>query len=218
MLDKIININSSFHFKGGSSNSAGFDKIFHGVITSRLNPNDSIKFSPLAHYLSKINWQLKDLSFISKTRVHIHFLFDGFEFSAEVDLIDYFKDNRQLYNVYKTIESGLFTSKILLRISSKKGKLILTEDPGPADLRGLYRLFEKVSLIEGDAEKSKGTLQEGIRTELADEFNFINVVVYNLIHKLGTLKIPENIIFHEDDTEPVIIDKITTLHDKRISE
>jgi len=218
MLDKIVNINSNFQFKGGGSHSAGFDKIFHGGVTSRLNPNDSIMFSPLAQYLSRINWQLKALSYISKTKMHLDFLFDGFEFSAEIDLLDYFKDNRQTYNIYRTIESGLYTSKILLRISSRKGKLVLTDNPDHITLKALFRLFEKASVIQDDSDEFRNTLQEGIRTELQNEFGFINVIIYNIINKVGTIKIPENVLFHDDDAEPVRIEKITILHDKRLSE
>lgn len=216
MLDKIININSNFQYKGGGSHSAGFDKFFNGIITS--SRNDSIKFSPLAQYLSRINWQLKNLSFLSKTRVHIELLVDGFEISADLDLIDYFKTNRQLYNIFRTIETGLFTSKILIRISSRKRKLVLDDNPGKYELKGLYRLFEKISMIEGDTEQQLSSLQEGIREELVDEMEVINIIMYNLMNKLGLGSLPENVVFNEDATELVIIEKITTLHDKRFTE
>lgn len=217
MLDKIININSNFQFKGGGSHSAGFEKLFQGVIPSRLNSNDTIKFSPLAQYLARINWQLKELSFVSKTKLQINFLLDGFEFNAELDLMDFFKDNRQSYNIFRMVETGVYSSKIRLRISSRKKKLILTDNLQKIELKGLFRLFEKISGIEADSEKLRSDLQEGIRAELADEFEFINVIIYNIFNKLGT-SIPESFIFHDDDTEPVIIEKITTLHDKRFSE
>lgn len=216
MLDKIININSNFQYKGGGSHSPGFDKIFNGVITSRNN--DSIKLSPLAQYLSRVNWQLKELSFTSKTRLHIELLVDGFEFSTEIDLNDYFRLNRQLYNIFKTFETGLFTSKILLRISSRKRKLILNDNPGKLEMKGLYRLFEKISMTEGDPERQILNLQDGIRTELIDEMEFINMVIYNLINKSGLGSVPESVLFPEDETEIIIIEKITTLHDKRFSE
>lgn len=218
MLDKIININSNFQFKGGGSHSAGFEKFLNGVIAQRVNLNDSIKFSPMAQYLARINCQLKNISFSSKTSVKIEFMLDGFDFSTELDIINYFKDNRQLYNIFRTIETGVFTSKNLLRISAKKSKLVISDNIQEIKLRGLYRLFEKASMIEGDPNKHNETLPEGLRAELSDEFEFINVVIYNLINKLGTIKVPETIIFHEDDTELVIIEKITTLHDKRFSE
>lgn len=219
MLDKIINIKPGLLLNKGDGSYSGLNKFFHGGHLNQLIVHDSIRFSPAAHYISKINWQLKELSFSGNEKLSVGFSTGGFEFHTEIDFLKFYINSRLFYDItYVMMVQGI-NSKTTLRLSVKKDNQFPQEDLQIMNLLGLKSVFGRISALEmaGEINRSDsvvlGELMDGIRDNLAREFEYINTVLFTLIDKIFPDKLSGRLIFPDDNTEPVTIEKIAVIND-----
>lgn len=220
MLDRIINIRSDFQFKSGSRKHSGLEKLFFADHDGRSGVHDSMNFSPAANLLARVNWGVKDVKVSGSDRISVIFIIEGFEFHAEFDRHSFYVEPRQFYSIIKTNEQQGRKIKTLLRISIKKEKLAITDNPEPKSINGIRKLFDRIFALELSGEIDKydssalKTLFDGINDSLSGEFEYINGVFFSLIDKLSSHKLVENFIFASDHSDHIVIEKITAINDK----
>lgn len=71
MLEKIVNINSNNPYGGGKKRSGNFEKFLNKPHLEKELGRDSISFSPGVIYLSRINWQLKEINYHGDEKVNL---------------------------------------------------------------------------------------------------------------------------------------------------
>lgn len=214
MLDRIINIKTELNYKSsGQSGSPGRQK---GFFTGKVSANDSISFSPAVHYLSRINWRLKDISYNGKDKIKLIFYVAEFEFNAEIDLLRFYSENRQFFDIVKDLSGSAANQKVILTVSVTKQDYQLRDDIQVMELNGLRTLFKRITFLEIKNEINKHdsialkNLMDEISFNIIKEFEYINTAFFTLVEKL----VPgNNLQGHkfEDLNEPVIIEKIKVL-------
>lgn len=218
MLDKIINIKPEYRYKEGSGSNFGFQKFYQNAGQHRIVFQDSISFSPAAIFLSKINWQLRDIEVASNTKMSLIFSTFDFEFHAEIDFLNFYNEPRHYYSINKSFLSIGKKMKLLLRMAANKNIIRIDENVERMNLNGLDRLFERIYNLEisGEIDKYDSSvlrdLMDGIDEDIINEFNFINTAFFTLVSKLGNFKFLDNYNFNNERTEPVIIEKITAIN------
>ena len=224
MLDKIINIKAALQYqkeKGiyNSSEKSSLEEILAGAVKNIPGVKDSIKFSPAAHFLARINWQLKDLALDNGGKLVIAFSIGTFDFRTEVDFLNFHTAARQFYEISSGRIAGNKYIKAQLGISAaKKSKSPVDEKP-EVDLPGLNALFNRVFSLElsGEIDKYYSSalheLMDGINGTLIGEFDYINAALFTLIDKISPGKMAPNYVFGDERNEPLIIEKIKVLND-----
>lgn len=218
MLDKIINIKPEYRYKEGSGSHFGFQKFLQNSGGNKFLYHDSISFSPAAIFLTKINWQLKDIDLAPNKKLSLIFSTYDFEFSTEIDFLEFYSDPRHYYNITKDFLTFGKKIRLMIRMSTRKNPFHLDENIERVNLSGLDRLFERIYNLEisGEIDKYDSSvlrdLMDGIHDDILNEFNFIDTAFYTLVSKLGTFKIFDNYNFNNERTEPIIIEKITAIN------
>jgi hypothetical protein len=216
MLEKIANINANNPYNGGKKKSGNFEKFLNKPHIERELGKDSISFSPGALYLSRINWQLKDVSYQGDEKILVEFIIDGFDINAEVDFVDFYNNSRQKFKVTrKQIEEGE-SQKALIIFDVHKGQIMLEDDRRLVELTALKRIFDKISnsISEYDVNFDYNNFIEGLKDDLTVEFQIITNHLYTFINKMGKYNIVNEFVFNRENEDPIRIQKVTALHAK----
>ena len=216
MLEKIANINANNPYNGGKSKSGSFEKFLNKPHVERELGKDSISFSPGALYLSRINWQLKDVSYQGDEKILVEFIIDGFDINAEVDFVDFYNNSRQKFKVsHKHAEEG-YSPKALIVFDVHKGQVMLEDDRRLVELTALKRIFEKISdsISEYDVNFDYNNFIEGLQDDLTVEFQIITNHLYTFINKLGKYNIVNEFVFSRENEDPIRIQKVTAINAK----
>lgn len=217
MLDKIINIKPNFGYKEGKGRHPGFQKYFQTANYNKSAFHDSISFSPAAIFLSKVNWNLKEIDILTKEKINLIFSISEFEFKTEIDFLTLYSEPRHFYTISKDYSAPGNTMRLILNLSAQKNIITLNENIDRVFLNGLDKLFGRMLALEicGEIDKYDSSalrnLMDGIDDEIALEFEYINTALFTLVNKLGN-KIIENYSFQNERVEPIIIEKITALN------
>jgi hypothetical protein len=218
MLERIINIKPEFKYRDGRGSGFGFQKFFQTANQNRTVFHDSISLSPAAVFLSKINWQLKEMTISSKEKLNIIISVSDFEFGTELDFLSFYSTQRQYFDVAKIFISAAKSFRLLLNISAKKNRLKINDNLERIPLSGLTKLLDRIFSLEinGVIDKYDSLalrdLMDGIDEDIINDFNYINNALYTLVSKIGNFNLPENYLFNDDRTEPIIIEKITAIN------
>lgn len=228
MLDKILNIKASLQYqkeKGILNNPErhNLEKLLSGTAKHRSGiaaGNDSIMFSPGAHFLARINWQLKDLAFdAGGDKLSIAFSIGGYDFHTEIDFLKFHLITRQFYEIkaFRQINNKNVTAQ--MRISAAKKSKLPKEEKTEVNFPGLDGLFSRVySLgLSGEIDKYYSSalreLMDGIKETLIGEFDYINAALFTLVDRIAPGKIAPNYVFNDEKNEPIIIENIKVLND-----
>lgn len=219
MLDRIINIKTDLNL---SQNGNPFlqGKTYSKTADGKFIPYDSIIFSPAAHYLARVQWKLKEIEKISKSKVRVNFLFSGFEFQTEIDFLKLFSLSREFFKVIKEPVDDTDTSKTLVHLSVKKNKIIYMNNPRIVSLNYLNVLFERINELDIKDELNKydcyalGEIMNDLTDGINKEFQYIISVLYTFIEKLNNLGTNQNYQFKSSDEELVTIEKIIKINGK----
>ena len=193
-----------------------FEKFLNKPHIEREMGKDSISFSPGALYLSRINWQLKEISYQGEEKVLVEFIIDGFDIYAEVDFVDFYTNSRQKFKVSQKHTDEWDTKKALIIFDVQKGQVMLEDDRRLEELSALKRIFEKISnsLSEYDDTFDYNNFIEGLKDELTLEFQIITNHLYTFINKLGKYNIVNEFVFNRENEDPIRIQKVTAINAK----
>lgn len=214
MLDKIENISQNSPYSGGNKPPQNSDKNFYKEFVQKLSAQDKIKFSPAAYYLTKINWQIKDLAYKTSDKVTITFLANNLEFETEVDFLLFYNEKRQKFVISRIMEEE-GGKKYSFQISVKKKAVIINEDAETNQLANIGVMFDKalrLEIMEYDYKPESVFIEElltGLKSVLEKEFDYVVSTLYTLLYKLKNYKIIDNYKFEEDKEDSFLIEKIT---------
>ncbi|MGE5432435.1 MAG: hypothetical protein ACM3QX_15240 [Syntrophomonadaceae bacterium] len=225
MLDKIINIKASPQYqkeKGIYNNLErdNLEKILAGTVINSQGTKDSIKFSPAAHFLARINWQLKDLAFDNDGgKLFIAFSMGGYDIHTEVDFLKFHITLRQFYEITSSRILNNKYIKAQIRISAVKKSKSAMSEKAVLNFPGLDELFSRVYALElsGEIDRYYSSalpeLMDGITETLIAEFDYINGALFALIDRISPGKMAPNYVFGDSRDETLIIEKIKVLND-----
>ena len=215
MLEKIININSNQPYKG-KKKSGNFEKFLNKPQIEKVFGKDSISFSPGALYLSKINWQLKEIDYPAEEKVVVQFIIDEFEFTSEVDFVNFYTNNYQKYKVNKKKVDQWEKTKALVEFKVYKGQLMLEDNYSAFQPNAIRSIFKKISNSPMEIEDSHkySDLLYGIEDDLVLEFQLITNHLYTFINKMGKYNIVNDYVFNLADEKPITLEKITAINVK----
>lgn len=192
MLEQIINITPGSDFKK-TRNTKGFVRIKNKGSFNRLVFNDTFVFSPAAQYLSKLNWQLKEIHVFPNEKVFLSFVTSNFEFHITLDLskvsyLDYIN-----YTVICEREYGSKLRKLLLNLSVGIEEILYSEKIMPIEFGSLETLIGRMLPFTVDNELVKMQeaelfrFVEGLEEGLKEEFGYLNVLLFTLIYKITNI-------------------------------
>jgi hypothetical protein len=213
MLDKIENISQNAPYSGGNNPKQNSDKNFYREFEQRMSAQDKIKFSPAAYYLTRINWQIKDLNYKTSDKVSITFIANNLEFETEVDFLSFYNEKRQRFTISRLLEED-GGKKYSFFISVKKKAVIINEDADVSQLNAIGGMFDKALLLEIMEYEYKPEsvfieeLLTGLKQNLEKEFDYVVSTLFTLLYKLKNYKIIDNYKFEEDKEEAFVIEKI----------
>ncbi|MGE5680003.1 MAG: hypothetical protein ACM34K_03905 [Bacillota bacterium] len=214
MLDRIINIRTELDLNG--KGYTGPDGRTRSRFQSKIALGDKISFSPAVHYLSRINWQLKQIVSNQKDKIKLTFLVSDFEFHAEIDLLKFNSEDRQLFDIIKDFDLPERNEKIILTVSVAKKDYSFRDDIQVIELNALRSLFERIVFLEVQGEinkydsKALNRLMDEISLNIIKEFEYINTAFFTLVEKLIPGNNLQGLKFNAQ-TEPVTIEKIKAL-------
>lgn len=215
MLDKIENINQNAPYSGGNKPQQNSDKgFFYKEFTQKMSAQDKIRFSPAAYYLTKINWQIKDLTYKTSDKVAITFIANNLEFETEVDFLLFYNEKRQKITISRILEEE-GGKKYSVYMSIKKKMIAINEDAEVNQLAYISGMFDKalrLEILEYEYKPESVFIEEllsGLKTNLEKEFDYVVSTLFTLLYKLKNYKIIDNYKFEEDKEDPFIIEKIT---------
>jgi len=216
MLGGIENIKAGFDFKGGVH--SGYERFRYLPVSNNPGGNDSVKFSPAAHYMSKVHWQVKQIRSMGKERVYLEFLLEDFEFHTEIDYIKLYNEPYHSLEIIK--QAGINENKkYLLKMQMRKRKAYPLKEDEAVKLKSLSTLFERIfeMKIEGAFDRSDSSalahLTDGLAEKLENEFYFIFGLILTFVEKMGIIKVDGNLNFVQPDSDPLIIEKIVTINE-----
>lgn len=213
MLDKIENISQNAPYSGGNNPKQNSDKNFYREFEQRMSAQDKIKLSPAAYYLTRINWQIKDLNYKTSDKVSITFIANNLEFETEVDFLLFYNEKRQKFIISRLLEED-GGKKYSFFISVKKKAVVINEDAEVSQLNAISGMFDKALLLEIMEYEYKPEsvfieeLLTGLKQNLEKEFDYVVSTLFTLLYKLKNYKIIDNYKFEEDKEEAFIIEKI----------
>jgi hypothetical protein len=225
MLDKIINIKATLLYQKekdvyNSLERANLEKFLAVTVKNKQGTKDSIKFSPAAHFLARINWRLKDLAFDHDGgKLLIAFSTGGYDINTEVDFLNFHIAVRQFYEITGGTVLKNKIVKARIRISAAKKSKPPQDEKAILSFPGLDELFKRIYSLElsGEIDKYYSSalpeLMDGIGETLVAEFEYINGALFTLIDRISPGKIAPNYVFGDDRNEPLIIEKIKVLND-----
>ncbi|HEX3072822.1 MAG TPA: hypothetical protein VHP30_04335 [Ignavibacteriales bacterium] len=213
MLDKIENISQNAPYSGGNNPKQNSDKNFYREFEQRMSAQDKIKLSPAAYYLTRINWQIKDLNYKTSDKVSIAFIANNLEFETEVDFLLFYNEKRQKFIISRLLEED-GGKKYSFFISVKKKAVVINEDAEVSQLNAISGMFDKallLEIIEYEYKPESVFIEElltGMKQNLEKEFDYVVSTLFTLLYKLKNYKIIDNYKFEEDKEEAFIIEKI----------
>ena len=216
MLEKIVNINSNNPYGGSKKKSGNFEKFLNKRNIEKEFGRDSISLSPGAIYLSRINWQLKEINYQGDEKVVVEFIIDGFDIFAEVDFVNFYTNSWQKFKVVKKHSDSWENKKSLIVFDVHKGQIMLEDDRRLVELSALKKIFEKISNSVSDdgSDIYYGRLIESLKEELTLEFQIITNHLYTFINKLRKYNIVNEFVFNIEHEEPVRIERVTAINAK----
>ncbi|HEX2865807.1 MAG TPA: hypothetical protein VHO03_02135 [Ignavibacteriales bacterium] len=226
MLDKIVNIKNTLPYLKekdvyNSLEKANLERILAGTVkTAQAGAKDSIRFSPAAHYLARINWRLKDLAIDQDGgKLFIALSAGGYDIHTELDFLNFHITARQFYEITSISPAGNKTALVRLRISAAKKSKFTQDEKIMAGFPGLDELIGRIYSLELTGEIDKyyspalKELMDGIKETLIGEFDYINAALFTLVDRIAPGKMATNYVFNDENSEPIIIEKIKVLND-----
>jgi len=217
MLEKISNISTKTSFKN-KKRTKDFQEYFQKSYIEKPSGKDAIIFSPAVLFLNKINWQLKEITFPSKEKIHLNFSIQEFEFNTDIDFLDFYNTSRQLFKIIKTDPFPTNKNKTFIALSIKKEILEIFDKLHFTNINGIRMLLERVGNLHIEGEIGENdtfvldNLMEGIGEQINEDFKNIMNSIYTFIDKLNKFNLINGYEFESDDSPHIIIEKIISLN------
>ncbi len=212
MLAKILNITPNSGFKN-SSKSPELMKYIRGNSSALFSVNDSVNFSPAIQFLTRIEWQLKELSKTVNEKLLLTFCISDLEFRVIIDLATVSRISFITYEIQRT-KTGNTNEKVLLVLTSILSELTYEENEVLIRLNTLNKLFDRFEQLKLTDELSGvdistlGYISDDLTPYLQTEFDYINKLLLVFIEKLTGKKTFGGTIKNETREAAIIIEKM----------
>lgn len=217
MLDRITNINTQEKYKNKLkvySHSYGVYKNEH----EKNSNKDSALFSALAKLMSKINWKILNVEYLSKDKMLLNFSVESLEFTTIINFSEMYTNNYQDFSILKT---GSVDAKELvceIKLSSLKSDLSVLQHPTQISVNYINMLFDRIfDLIlylpqNSIKNKELSKLKNDIEDELNSEFDYILRVIYTFIYTRNKSRVKTNFFLKTQEFIPIIIQKVNVIY------
>lgn len=216
MLEKIIHIAPGSEFRN-STKSPELLRYIKGDKSHIFNINDSVNFSPAIQFLTRIEWQLKELSKTINENLIVSFCIAELEFRVVIDLSILNKLSFITYEIQRSrSESG--NEKTLIVLTSILGDILYDEPTVFLQLNALNKLFdrfEKLNItdeLNGSDIETMSYLVEDLSIQLQTEFEYINKFLLVFIEKLTDRKINDGIQNNISHELMIILEKMKLIN------
>ena len=216
MLHKIINISAGSDFK--KSNGAGNqNKFLKRNAYSSFQFHDSIIFSPALQFLTNVQWQLKEISHLSKGKLAISFITSDIEFQTVVDLPNIESIKTLDYKVIKDNSEDETSDPMLVEVEVRIEGINEESLPHRVTLDTLENLFHRLFVfkVENQLNRTNSVMLTELIGDLLDdlktEFDQVNNRLFSFIEKLTESKILGGNKIDLNGIEPIKINLIRSL-------
>jgi len=218
MLDPILNINPNERYKSGSKSQQHFYSIQKNT-EEKNHTRDSALFSPLAKLLSKINWQIINISYPSRDQIRLNFLKDNLEFLTLIDFNTLYKEQYHKFFISKKeiIENKVFEAKVELKV--QKETITTLDKIIPLEIENIQELFSRILYLDysqneennyADPQLFSQLLFE-VEDQIHEELNLILTAIYTFISIQQKSKIRNNITLNTYQNNPIIIQRVSII-------
>ena len=216
MLEKIIHIAPGSEFRN-STKSPELLKYIKGDRSNIFNINDSVNFSPAIQFLTRIEWQLKELSKTANEKLLITFCISELEFRVVIDLSILNKLTFITYEIQRdSSKSG--DARTLIVLTSILNEILYDENNVFLELVALNRLFDRFEQLNinnelnGSDTETMSYLTENLSIQLQTEFEYINKFLFVFIEKLTDKKINAGIKNNTSNELMIILEKMKLIN------
>ncbi len=218
MLDPILNINPNERYKSGSKSQQNFYSIQKNT-EEKNHPRDSALFSPLARLLSKINWQIINVSYPTRDQIRLNFLKDDLEFLTLIDFNTLYTENYHEFLISKKgiIQDKDFEYKVGLKV--QKETITTLDKIIPLEIENIQELFSRILYLDyAENEENNYTdqllfseLLFEVEDQINSELNLILTAIYTFISIQQKSKIRNNFTLNTDQNNPIIIQRVSII-------
>ncbi len=189
MLEQIENISPGSDYKK-TRNGKNFVRVKNKSSFNKSVFNDTFVYSPAAKFLSKLDWQMKEMHVFPNEKVFISFTTANFEFHITLDLSKVNYLEKINYTIIAVREHQEKKRKLLINLSIRIDKIAYTEEIKPAEFNLLETLLLRIltldenNTLENLSEYKLNSLLDELEEGLNAEFDYINTLIFTLIHKI----------------------------------
>lgn len=216
MLAKIINITPGSGFKN-STKSPEVMKYIKGSKSAFFSIHDSVNFSPAIQFLTRIEWQLKELNQAANEKLLITFSISELEFRVMIDLSVMNKLSFITYEIQKN-KFDSDNKKNLIVLTSILSNILYDENNVSIHLDALNRLFdrfEKLNIsneLNGVDIETMSYLVDDLTIQLQSEFEYINKSLLVFIDKLTGHRVNPQSQTNAKRESGIIIEKMKSIN------
>ncbi|QQS35520.1 MAG: hypothetical protein IPM56_14900 [Ignavibacteriales bacterium] len=216
MLAKILNITPGSGFKN-SSKAPGLMKYIKGSRSSFISMNDSVNFSPAIQFLSRIEWQLKELSQTVNEKLLLTFAVHNIEFRVVIDISVISRLSFVTYEISRN-RTGSSKEKTQIVITSILEEFSYDENSILLNLSALNILFDRYDMmnlteeLNGIDVATMSYLADDLANRLQSEFQYINKLLFIFIEKLTGKKVSDVQKKNNGKDSLIIIEKMKTIN------
>jgi|GEM_PF-1497137 len=213
MLEHIVNITPGSDYKK-PRNTKGYVRVLNKGSFNKNIFNDTFVFSPAAQFLSKLDWQFKEIHIFPNEKVFLSFVTNDFEFHITLDLTSVSYLEYINYTVICEREYNSKQKKFLLNLSVGVDEIKYSEDIYPVKFSNLDVLIGRILELSENREPSQlddaelGKLIEGLEPDLKNEFGKLNTLLFTLIKKITNIAYTLNISDKNPENPLVKLEKI----------
>ena len=218
MLDPILNISPNERYKSGSKSQLNFYSI-HKNTEEKNHQKDSALFSPLARLLSKINWQIINVSYPSKNQVKLNFLKDDLEFLTIIDFNTLYTEPYHEFLISKKEITANKNISFKLKLKVQKETVTTFNKIIPLEIDSIQELFNRISQLEfnenSEINYTNPLIFSGLLLDVEEQIHFelnsILTAIYTFISIQQKNKIRNNFTLNTSQNNPIIIQRVSII-------
>ncbi|MCP5064231.1 MAG: hypothetical protein GY936_17465 [Ignavibacteriae bacterium] len=169
--------------------------------------------------MSKINWQIINVSYPTRDQVRLNFLKDDLEFLTLIDFNTLYTENYHEFLISKKgiIQDKDFEYKVGLKV--QKETITTLDKIIPLEIENIQELFGRILYLDyAENEENKYTdqllfseLLFEVEDQIHSELNLILTAIYTFISIQQKSKIRNNFTLNTDQNNPIIIQRVSII-------
>ncbi len=217
MLDRILNINTNEKYKNSKKIPVAHLYTIHRQDHEKHRSRDAALFSPLAKLLSKINWTILNVEYLSNDEVFFHFLVEDLEFKTTIQYSRLYNDTFQEFFVSRIMNNSRKNTRYETKFKVSKDRIRILQNPELIEIEKLKQMFFRISELNiqrGHIITDTRTLESfiiDIERNIKDEMNYILEVIYTFITTRNKSKVKDNFVLKSSQNIPIIMQKVAII-------